>query len=304
MVKVFIDGSAGTTGLVVEERLKSRGGIELLSIPENLRKDAAAKAEVFASADLVFLCLPDAAAKEAAALVPGNTTIIDTSTAHRTDDVWVYGFPELPGQREKISASKRIANPGCHASGFIALVAPLVRAGLISNDAQLSSFSVTGYSGGGKKMIADYEDGGRSELLDSPMQYALTQEHKHIPEMMKVCGLSSAPVFCPVVGDFYSGMTVTVQLFKSQISGTVSDIEDIYSSTYKSGVVHFEKSDESGIYAGSHSGLDDMAVTVKGNDERILLISSFDNLGKGACGAAIQNMNLALGLDETEGLIL
>ena len=306
MTKIFIDGSAGTTGLRIRERLAERRDLELTVLPDELRKDPAARADALNGADVAFLCLPDAAAIEAVSLVtdPG-TAIIDTSTAHRTADGWVYGMPELAGQREKIAASKRIANPGCHASGFIALIAPLVRAGLLAPDAALTAFSLTGYSGGGKKMIADYEAEGRSPLLDAPRQYGLGQVHKHLPEMGKVCGLSVAPVFCPIVGDFYSGMEVTVPVFAKDLRGTRADVADCYRAAYSGKLIRYaESADETGfLSAGAFSGRDDMQVTVFGNDERLLLVSRFDNLGKGASGAAIQNLNVLLGLDETTGLV-
>ena len=304
MAKVFIDGSAGTTGLRIVERLSDRSDIQLIRIPEELRKDAAARQEAINAADIAFLCLPDAAAIEAAALAGENTTIIDTSTAHRTAEGWVYGFPELPGQREKIAASKRIANPGCHASGFVSLIAPLVENGLLKPDAKLSCFSLTGYSGGGKNMIADYESPDRNPLLKGPRQYGLTQAHKHLPEMMKICGLDNAPVFCPVVGDFYSGMEVTVPLFASDLTGGIEEIKNLYKSYYSSGLVKFaEEADPDGMLsAAAFSGRDDMSVSVYGNDDRIILVSRFDNLGKGASGAAIQNMNIVLGIDESTGL--
>ena len=307
MKKVFIDGSAGTTGLRIRERLAARDDLELLALPEERRKDPAARAEALDAADVAFLCLPDAAAVEAVSLVRSpRTAIIDTSTAHRTADGWAYGFPELPGQRERIRASKRIANPGCHASGFIALVAPLVRAGLLGPDARLSCFSLTGYSGGGKSMIADYESDGRSPLLDAPRQYGLGQSHKHLPEMAALCGLEHPPVFCPIVADFYSGMEVTVPLFGAQLAGSIDDVRAAYAAAYPGPVVHYDAAaDESGFRsAGALSGRDDMQISVSGNPERLLLTARFDNLGKGASGAAIQNMNILLGMDETEGLAI
>ena len=213
MTKVFIDGSAGTTGLRIRERLSARPDLSLITLPEELRKEPSARAEALDTADVAFLCLPDAAAVEAVSLLGSDSTvIIDTSTAHRTAEGWAYGFPELAGQREKIAGSKRIANPGCHASGFIALVAPLVDAGILKPDVRLSCFSLTGYSGGGKKMIAQYEDNSRGSLLNAPRQYGLTQNHKHIPEMVKMCGLKNAPVFCPIVADYFAGMEVTAAL--------------------------------------------------------------------------------------------
>jgi N-acetyl-gamma-glutamyl-phosphate reductase len=306
MPKIFIDGSAGTTGLRIYERLADRADLELIILSDELRKDTNARREAINSADIAFLCLPDAAAIEAVSLVENDTTaIIDTSTAHRTSDGWTYGFPELRGQREKIAVSKRIANPGCHATGFIALVAPLVQAGVISEDALLSAFSLTGYSGGGKKMIAEYESEGRDALLDAPRQYGLSQSHKHLPEMAKVCGIKNAPVFCPIVGDFYSGMEVTVPLFASQIGGTLDDIRRIYAEYYTKGLVSYAESDEGGfLSAGALSGRDDLKISAYGNADRIILTARFDNLGKGASGAAIQNMNILLGVDEKTGLVI
>ena len=306
MTKVFIDGSAGTTGLRIRERLSSRDDIELITLSEELRKDESARKEALNSADVAFLCLPDDAAREAVAMVENpNTVIIDTSTAHRTSSDWAYGMPELTGAREKIKASKRIANPGCHASGFIALVKPLVEKGIIPRDAHLTCFSITGYSGGGKKMIAEYGDTERSDLLDAPRQYALTQNHKHLPEMSIISGIDNAPVFCPIVADFYSGMEVTVPLFKSDINGTREDVCRAYSEYYREGglVFYREGASEGGFMSAcAYSGNDGMEVSVEGNDERILLVARFDNLGKGASGAAIQNMNIILGVDDSTGL--
>ena len=306
MTKVFIDGSAGTTGLRIVERLESRDDLELLILPDELRKDPAARADALASAEIAFLCLPDDAARESAALASGSKVkIIDTSTAHRTDPAWVYGMPELKGQHQKIADSSRVANPGCHASGFVALVAPLVQEGILPADTALRCFSLTGYSGGGKKMIAQYEAADRNILLSAPRQYALTQSHKHLKEMVALCGLENAPVFCPIVADFYSGMEVTVPLFAKEIKGTLADIQAIYKAYYTSGLIHFEESaDEDGLLSASaYADRDDMGVSVFGNEDRILLVSRFDNLGKGASGAAVQNMNLALGLDEYATLL-
>lgn len=306
MKKVFIDGSAGTTGLRIRERLSTREDLELLEISEELRKDPEARKNLMNQADVVFLCLPDQAAIEAADLPTNpNTVIIDTSTAHRTLDTWEYGFPELTGRRDRIAKAKRIANPGCHASGFIALVAPLVEKGLINKEEALSCFSLTGYSGGGKKMIAEYEDATRDSLLDAPRMYGLSQNHKHLPEMAKICGLSQSPIFCPIVAPFYSGMEVTVPLVRSQLNGTMDDVKACYKAYYGEGMVHFtDNGDESGLLsAGKYSGKDTMEVSVWGNEERILLVARFDNLGKGASGAAIQNMNIVLGCDEATGLV-
>lgn len=306
MTKVFIDGSAGTTGLRIHERLAARKDLSLLTLPEETRKDPAARHEMLKSADIAFLCLPDAAAAEAAELAADcNVALIDTSTAHRTDPAWVYGFPELGGRRAAVAASKRVANPGCHASGFLALVEPLVREGLIAPDTALSCFSLTGYSGGGKKMIADYEAAERPALFDAPRQYGMAQSHKHLPEMCAVAGLTVPPVFCPVVGDFYSGMEVTVPLFAKDCRGKADDIRALYANLYRSPILHYNaEPEESGfLSAAAFAGRDDMEVCVLGNSERILLISRFDNLGKGASGATIQNMNIMLGVAETTGLI-
>ncbi len=305
VTKIFIDGSAGTTGLRIRDRLASRSDLELLTLPEERRKDTEARREALNEADVAILCLPDDAAREAVSLIEnGRTAVIDTSTAHRTSDGWVYGFPELSGLRDRIRSARRIANPGCHASGFIALVGPLVENGLLSPDTPLSCFSLTGYSGGGKKMIADYESDERNALLDAPRVYALGQSHKHLPEMQVVCGLTRSPVFVPTVASFYAGMEVTVPLFADQIRGSAGDICDLYRSYYREGLVRYrESSDENGfLSAAVYAGRDDMEVTVLGNGERILLAARFDNLGKGASGAAVQNLNLLLGVEETTGL--
>ena len=305
MTKVFIDGSAGTTGLRIVERLSQRSDLELLILPDELRKEPTARADALASSEIAFLCLPDDAAKESVALAAGSKVkIIDTSTAHRTADDWAYGMPELSGIRERITGSSRIANPGCHASGFIALVAPLVQAGILPKDSALHCFSLTGYSGGGKKMIAEYQDPNRNPLLGAPRQYALTQSHKHLKEMGKLCGLEQSPIFCPIVADFYSGMEVSVTLHASQIKGGLEDIKALYQQYYQTGLIHFDDAaDADGLLsAAAYSGRDDMGVSVFGNEDRILLTARFDNLGKGASGAAIQNMNILLGLPEDTGL--
>ncbi len=306
MTKVFIDGSVGTTGLRIFERLSERRDLSLITLSEEKRKDADARKEAINSADIAFLCLPDAAAVEAVGFVENkNTAIIDTSTAHRTAEDFDYGFAELSGQREKIAKSKRIANPGCHASGFIALVEPLVRCGILDKSQRLDCVSLTGYSGGGKKMIAEYESEQRNPLLNAPRMYGLSQSHKHLKEMKAVCSLESTPSFCPIVAPFYSGMQVTVSLFKDEINGSLKDIQECYKEYYKSGLVLFcENADEDGfLSAAAYSGRDDMQITVCGNEERIVLVSRFDNLGKGASGAAIQNMNILLGIDEKTGLV-
>ncbi|MBQ5355913.1 MAG: N-acetyl-gamma-glutamyl-phosphate reductase [Clostridia bacterium] len=312
MAKVFIDGAAGTTGLAIRERLAGRRDLDLITLPEEVRKDPAARAEALNRADAAILCLPDAAAVEAVGLIdPANThtAVIDTSTAHRTAEGWTYGFPELAGQREKIRASKRIANPGCHASGFIALAAPLRDAGILPADARLTVTSLTGYSGGGKKMIAEYEAAGRDPLLDAPRMYGLSQTHKHLPEMKAVCRLDREPIFCPIVAPFYAGMEVVLPLFAEEIGTDAEGIAGIYRSYYgEGGAVRFAGSageKEGGfLSAGAFAGRDSMEITVAGNGERILLTARFDNLGKGASGAAVQNMNLLLGFEEYAGLNL
>ena len=309
MKKVFIDGSAGTTGLRIFERLSSRDDVEIITLPEEKRKDPAARKEMINKADVVFLCLPDDAARESVSLVENpHTVVIDASTAHRTLPEWAYGFPELSAAHEKkILSSKRIAVPGCHASGFIALVYPLIEGGFLSEDALLTCHSITGYSGGGKKMIAEYESEDRNVLLDAPRQYALGQQHKHLKEMSAMTGLKNAPMFSPIVADFYSGMTVTVPLFKAQLlKGGAEEIKALYREKYDNDFVQYtENLDESGLISGlAVSGKDCMKVTVAGNEERILLIAGYDNLGKGASGAAVECMNMAIGAERTKGLVL
>ncbi|MBQ3506578.1 MAG: N-acetyl-gamma-glutamyl-phosphate reductase [Clostridia bacterium] len=308
MKKVFIDGSVGTTGLRIYERLSSRTDLTLLTLPEDKRKDPIARAEMLNSVDVAFLCLPDDAAREAVAMLENpSVTVIDASTAHRTRDDWAYGFPELgKAFEEKLLGSKRIAVPGCHASGFIALVYPLVANGLISADTLLSAHSITGYSGGGKKMIAEYESEERCPLLDAPRQYGIAQTHKHIPEMVKITGLQNAPVFSPIVADFYSGMEVSVPLHAAQINGTVDDIKAVYKNLYNGEIVKYaESADESGfLSAVALGGKDGMQIEVHGNNDRVLLTARYDNLGKGASGAAIECMNLVIGAKRTEGLVL
>ncbi|MBQ3057642.1 MAG: N-acetyl-gamma-glutamyl-phosphate reductase [Clostridia bacterium] len=306
MKKVFIDGSAGTTGLRIKERLSNRTDIELLILSEEKRKDTTARREAINSADIAFLCLPDAAAIEAVSLIENdNTVVLDTSTAHRTNDEWAYGFPELSlNFKEKVKTSKRIAVPGCHASGFIALIYPLIENGILSKDISLCCTSLTGYSGGGKNMIAEYENAERDVLLDAPRMYGVTQKHKHLPEMVKICGINNAPAFLPIVSDFYSGIEVTIPLFKKDVNGTVEDIKNIYKEKYQGPIVNFvEDFTENGFVAANKLSFNDgMQISVMGNDERILLCARYDNLGKGASGAAIECMNLVLGANLTEGL--
>ncbi len=308
--KIFIDGKEGTTGLRIFDRLSARDDIELITLPEELRKDPAARKSALNGCNIAFLCLPDSAAIEAVSLIENDSVkVIDASTAHRTNTDWAYGFPELSAEHyDKILNSKRVAVPGCHASGFIALVYPLIKAGIISPDEPLFCSSVTGYSGGGKKMIAQYQANDRSELYNSPRQYALTQEHKHLKEMKSISGVSEIPVFSPIVADFYSGMAVTVPLFKrSLLNGAgAKDIEDIYSKLYNTSVVSYSKKvDDDGFFAANAlSGKDNMQIAVAGNEERIILLSRYDNLGKGASGAAVQCMNIMLGCEATKGLVI
>lgn len=303
MTKIFIDGSQGTTGLKIFDRLSNRPDIELITLPEELRKDTNARKQALNSADIAFLCLPDAAAIEAVSLIENeNTIVIDTSTAHRTDEGWAYGFPELSAEFEnKLKNSKRIAVPGCYASGFIALVKPLIDAGFLPTDHGFMCHATSGYSGAGKKGIAQYEDAERDPLLDSPREYALTQEHKHLKEMKAISGLAVTPIFCPFICDYFSGMLVTVPLFAKDLQNgkTAEDIKALYKEIYNSSIVQYKDSiDENGFLASnSKSEYDNMEITVCGNDERILLIARYDNLGKGASGAALECMNIKMGLD-------
>ena len=317
---VYIDGKEGTTGLQIYDRLARRGDIELLLIDEEKRKDTAERKRCINGADLVFLCLPDAAAIEAVGLVENpHTRVIDASTAHRTAPGWVYGFPELkPDQRGAIAAARRVANPGCHATGFISIVYPLVAMGLLPREAALSCFSLTGYSGGGKKMIAQYEGTDKSAAMCSPGIYGVMQNHKHLPEMQRICGLASPPVFSPVVDDYYKGMATTVPLHMPQLRGVRSlhqvwqALADYY-GTYDGKRLVYVAGDptdpEGGIdaaskfYGGAKAGDNDLALLVAGSDEAFTITALFDNLGKGASGAAVQNMNLMLGFEETEGLL-
>lgn len=305
--KIFIDGKAGTTGLRIYERLESFQGIELISLDDEKRKDPVCRKEALNSADIAFLCLPDDAARESVSFIENeNTVVIDTSTAHRTLDDWAYGFPELSqAHKEKIINSKRIAVPGCHASGFISLVYPLIEAGALDGSEKLTCFSLTGYSGGGKKMIAEYEE-EPDELLGAPRQYGLTQNHKHLKEMVKISGLENAPVFCPVVGDFYSGMEVTVPIFKSDLKNgfNIEKIKEIYKNKYTGPLVTYaDDLNENGfISAALLSGKDSMVISVFGNEDRIILTARYDNLGKGASGAAVECLNIVLGNALTQGL--
>lgn len=303
MIKVFIDGSAGTTGLRIREMLGKREDISLIALPEQLRKDVAARRDAINGADAVFLCLPDDAAREAVGLVENeNTVVIDASTAHRTSSGWAYGFPELSaGHRAAIVNGKRIANPGCYASGFLVLVYPLVAAGVLPKNYPLVCHAVSGYSGAGKKGIAEYEAKDRPTNYDTPRLYALTLAHKHLPEMQAVCGLTRTPVFNPYVCDYYCGMTVNVPLFVDMLAQKVSvaDVKELLRAHY-AGAHFVTVGEEPSGYVSANllNGTNRMELLVNGNERQILLTARFDNLGKGASGAAIQNMNLALGLDE------
>ena len=308
--KVFIDGKAGTTGLRIYERLQLRSDIELMTLSEEDRKKPECRKEMLNSCDIAFLCLPDDASREAVAMIENpEVVVLDTSTAHRTLDDWAYGFPELsPAFLQKIISSKRIAVPGCHASGYIALVRPLIDAGILSRDAMLSCHSLTGYSGGGKKLIAEYEDGERSQLFDAPRIYGLTQQHKHLKEMVKITGTVNPPVFSPIVSDYYSGMLLSVPLFKEQLNSgyTVESIREVYRELYNNKLVFYaENATEAGLLSGNAmSGKDSMQIMVEGNDDRFLLISRYDNLGKGASGAAVECMNIVMGKAPETGLDL
>ena len=305
MTKVFIDGSAGTTGLRIRERLSGRKDLELLTLSEELRKDANARKDMLNTADIAFLCLPDAAAVEAVSLIDSDhVAVIDTSTAHRVSDGWAYGFAELSdAHRQAIVSSKRVANPGCHASGFIAGVYPLVKLGVISTDFPLTAYSLTGYSGGGKKLIAEYEDKNRDVRHESHRIYGTTLTHKHLPKMQKICGLTQKPVFSPILGDFYAGMATSVLLPGIDAQTAWEALSDHYAGQSLVSVAPLG-GDEAVVYASTYAGKDTMRIQVSGQRDQCMVTAIFDNLGKGASGAAIQNMNLLLGLDEATGLSL
>ncbi|MBR5560827.1 MAG: N-acetyl-gamma-glutamyl-phosphate reductase [Clostridia bacterium] len=312
--KIYIDGQEGTTGLRIFERFAGRDDIEILTIDPALRKDLDERKKLINASDITFLCLPDAAAKEAVSLIDNdNVRVIDASTAHRVNPDWAYGFAELsPAHREAIATGKRIANPGCHATGFVSIVHPLVASGLLPADTALTCFSLTGYSGGGKKMIAQYGDEGRDPALDSPRIYGLTHSHKHLPEMQKVCGLASAPLFTPIVADYYAGMLVSVPLMAGQLKGVsnLAHLHECYADAYASQkmikVMPLSAQADVGGFLSSNgcAGWDGLEIYVTGNDERMMVCARFDNLGKGASGAAVQSMNIMLGCDEATGLTL
>ena len=308
MTKVFIDGREGTTGLRIYDRLSAREDLELIVLPEAERKNPEKRREAINKSDISFLCLPDAAAIEAAQMAENpKTVLLDTSTAHRTDPDWAYGFPELSAAHlEAVRKSNRIAVPGCHAGGFIALVYPLVKCGILPRSALLTSYSVTGYSGGGKSMIAEYEAEERSYQFDSPRQYGLSQMHKHLPEMQHVTGITQPPVFMPIVCDFYSGMATCIPLHTNlfQKKVTKAELVAMLQDYYKGHpLISVEDTDVGFLAANEIRNTNKLKLYIEGNDERMTLISVFDNLGKGASGAAVQNMNLVLGLPETTGLI-
>ena len=309
--KIYIDGKEGTTGLQIYERLGGRDDIELLLIDEEKRKDVEKRRTLLNAADLVFLCLPDAAAREAVSLVNNeNTRIIDCSTAPRTAQNWVYGFPELHGQREKIKTARRVANPGCYATGFLSLMRPLVEMGALEPNAFVTCHALSGYTGAGKKAIAQYTDSEREQELDSPRHYAVTLAHKHIPEMMAVSGLKRRPIFMPMICDFPQGMTVTAPLFADQLqkAASIEEFRSLYGQYYRgSSVVELRPAGAPSCgFIGSNNlaGRDILQIFVNGGEGLLMLTARLDNLGKGASGAAVQNMNLMLGFEETKGLNL
>lgn len=312
--KIFIDGSEGTTGLRIHERFAGRDDVELLPIASELRKDAGERKRLINESDITFLCLPDAAARESVSLIENeNVRIIDTSTAHRTEEGWAYGFPELSGEfRDKISKGKRIAVPGCYATGFISLVYPLIQSGILPKDYPVATFAMSGYSGAGRKAIAVYESKDRAPEFDAPREYALSQQHKHLKEMTKITGLQRTPLFSPMVCDYYSGMIVTLPLYTDLLNGkpSLQEVQEKLAAFYEGEpfvqVMPLGKEEETnGFLAGNaRSGWDGLEIFVTGNEDRILVSSRFDNLGKGASGAAIQCMNIVMGVDEKKGLNL
>lgn len=315
-VKVYIDGSEGTTGLRINERFEGRDDIELLHISSELRKDPEERKKFINASDITFLCLPDAAAIEAVDLVDKlntHTVIIDASTAHRTEPGWAYGLPELGDEfRKKIILGKRIAVPGCYASGFLMDVYPLIKMGFIGNDYPVCVNALSGYSGAGKKAIAVYESEDKPQEFNSPRMYALSQQHKHLKEMKAIAGLKTEPLFVPVVDDYYSGMIVTFPIYTNLMKKKVTPkelqeaLEDFYKGQKFIHVMPFGAEAELNnfFHANYYSGRDDAIIYVTGNEDRVLVTSIFDNLGKGASGAAIQCMNIHLGLPEEKGLCL
>lgn len=307
--KIFVDGAVGTTGLRIFDRLGQADDIELLTLPEEQRKDLNARVAKVAEADLTFLCLPDEVSKELVAHAPENARICDTSTAHRVNPDWVYGFAELSGQREKLQNTNRVAVPGCHATGYIALVRPLIEKGILPEDYPLSCHSLTGYSGGGKGMIAEYTDEKRATKYDAPRVYGLSLKHKHLPEMQVMTGASQPPIFTPVVADYYSGMLVSVPIpiIALQAVKNGEDVAKSLAEYYQGSKLisvhsYAEMPEDNMLAANQLSGKDNLEIFVYGNETQLLLVARFDNLGKGASGAAVQCMNIMLGREETTGL--
>ena len=307
--KIYIDGQSGTTGLQIYDRIGARADLELLTIDPEKRRDREERKKLLNAADIVFLCLPDDGAREAVSLIENpEVRVIDPSTAHRTSPGWVYGYPELSKeQRAAIADSKRVANPGCHATGLISSTAPLVRMGILPKDYPLTCYSLTGYSGGGKKMIADYECQNPPEKLSSPGIYGLSLQHKHIPEMTQICGLEYPPVFMPIVDDYYKGMATTIMLHNRLLPGAPTArqiceaLQEYYKEEHFVSVLPFG-TNEGTLYANSLAGSNHLQLVVCGHGEQTSVTALFDNLGKGASGAAVQNMNIMLGLAETTGL--
>lgn len=311
MFNVFIDGKEGTTGLQIYDRLAVRSDINIIKLSEEERKDKKARKECLNSADVCFLCLPDDAAREAVSLIENpNVKIIDASTAHRTNSDWVYGLPELSEERyRRIAQSHRVANPGCYATGFISIVAPLVKGGIVPADYPFVAHALSGYSGAGKKTIAVYESEGRDRELDSPREYALNLSHKHIPEMMRECGLSRKPIFNPIICDYYCGMCVVVPVFTEFMSEKldVNAARSYFAEYYaKRNFIKVASGEETPSFLAANllSGTNLLKIYVSGNNEQLFMAGVLDNLGKGASGAAVQNMNIMLGLDERTGLLL
>lgn len=308
MVKVFIDGQAGTTGLQLKKKLLNHPFVQIIEIEEEKRKDEKERQKLMNSADVVFLCLPDEAAKQAVKLVTNpDTVIIDASTAHRTEEGWAYGFPELSEKHfDDIKSSKRIANPGCHATGFISIVYPLIAGGIMPKNYPVTAHSITGYSGGGNKMIGEYESENRPESYKSPRQYGLSQCHKHLPEMKRVTGLAAEPIFNPIVSDFYCGMAVSVPVYTGLLNKkmTLYELKEYFVKYYmNSKFITVHSGPESGFLpATGLEGTNNLRIYICGNDERVTFTAVFDNLGKGASSAAIENMNIAMGFDEATAL--
>lgn len=308
--KIFIDGSEGTTGLKINQRFAGRDDIEILKIDPDKRKDIGERKRLINESDITFLCLPDAAARESVSLVENDgVRIIDASTAHRTAPGWSYGLPELSAEfRENIRQGKRVSVPGCHATGFMVLAYPLIHSRLLPLDYPMAVTSVTGYSGGGKKMIEQYKDSHRALEYDAPRLYGLSQEHKHLPEMKAIAGLEREPIFSPIVADYYSGMVVSLPVYTAylQKTKTVKEVYQFYQAYYEGEkFIHVRLAEDMNFLAGNAcSGWDGLNIFVTGNDERIVLSSQFDNLGKGASGGAVQCMNIMLGCDEGRGLVL